>query len=86
MFEEIKKAIDEATIERAKTEMIHYQVLIHAKVLTNVDPLEFCNAVGIKPSYAEEFVKMIKLGLYIIESGGAVTPFKPETINSLRNF
>ena len=61
MFEEIRQRILEASHSNQKIAMFHYQVLLNANNLINVDPVEFCDAVGVPQSYATEFRKMLSL-------------------------
>lgn len=69
MIEEIRQRIHEAEIDGHKTAMFHYQVLVHARELINVDAVEFCNAVGVPESYSTEFRKMLSLARIIQEQG-----------------
>jgi len=69
MIEEIRQQINEAELTRTKLAMFHYQVLSHARELTNIDGVEFCNSVGVPESYAVEFRKMLSLSQVIQEQG-----------------
>lgn len=69
MIEKIRQQIHEAEIDGHKIAMFHYQVLIHARELINVDAVEFCNAVGVPKSYSTEFRKMLSLARIIQERG-----------------
>ena len=61
MLEEIGKNIRKAAMRNEKVAMIHYQILIHADELTDIDAIVFCQKVGIQKSYKTEFCKMLKL-------------------------
>jgi hypothetical protein len=61
MYEEIKRKILEVSDLLDQEAVFHYQVLKHAKVLANDDPHEFCIAVGMPDTYADEFLKIIRL-------------------------
>lgn len=69
MFEEIRQRIQEAELAGHKMAMFHYQVLINANELANVDAIEFCMDVGVPESYATEFKKMLSLARLIQEQG-----------------
>ena len=69
MFEQIRRQIQEAARNGNKIAMFHYQVLSHARELTNVDANEFCSAVGVPVSYATEYRKMLSLSRIIQEQG-----------------
>ena len=51
--------------------MFHYQVLIHAKQLENMNPTDFCRAVlfGVPDSYTVEFQKMLRVAKTIEAHG-----------------
>lgn len=53
--------------------MFHLQVLLHAKQLADVDPVEFCRRVGAMDSYKTEFAKMIKVARLMEEQGLTIT-------------
>ena len=49
--------------------MVHCQVLVNADQLRGVDAEEFCERVGIEPSWAIEFKKMLKLAQLLKDRG-----------------
>ncbi|GEM_PF-6470734 len=55
MYDEIARKIREAARERNKMGMFHFQVLINAKQLEDVNPTDFCRAVGVPDSFTVEF-------------------------------
>ncbi|MCK4828556.1 hypothetical protein KA005_73175 [bacterium] len=63
MLEEIKTQIHNAARHKHKMAMFHYQVLIHAHELADMDmnAVDFCKAVCVPESYATEFRKMLSL-------------------------
>ena len=56
-----------------KMGMFHYQVLINAKLLEDVNPIDFCRAVGVPDSYTVEFQKMLRVAKTIKEHGKSIT-------------
>lgn len=68
-YEEIKKALKEAEEDRNKIAMFHFIALKYAEDLMEEDPKSFCKAVGMRESYATEFLKMRALHLLIKEKG-----------------
>lgn len=73
MYDEIAREIREAALERNKMGMFHYQVLINAKLLEDVNPIDFCRAVGVPDSYTVEFQKMLRVAKTIEEHGKSIT-------------
>jgi hypothetical protein len=69
MYDEIAREIREAAQERNKIGMFHYQVLINAKQLEDVNPTDFCRAVGVPDSYTVEFQKMLRVAKTIEAHG-----------------
>lgn len=61
LIETIKLALQEAERENRKMATFHSLVLIHADVLRNMDPHEFCQNVEVPDSYCTEFRKMISV-------------------------
>ena len=59
IIETIRLALREAERENRKMATFHSLVLIHADVLRNMDPHEFCQSVDVPDSYCTEFRKMI---------------------------
>ena len=75
MYEEIAKHIKIASFSRSKSAMFHYQVLLHADELIDVDPKirKFCREVGMEESYAVEFSKMLKVSKIMKQQGMEIT-------------
>ena len=69
----IAKDIADASLANNKSVTFHYSVLIHAKELQGVDPIEFCREVGMPESYKAEYRKMIKLAKFIKQRGMKIT-------------
>lgn len=69
MYEEIAREISAAAANRRKAAMVHYQVLMNADQLCGVDAKEFCERVGIEPSWEVEFNKMVNLAQLLKERG-----------------
>lgn len=59
-FTEMKRAI-EAAPRNAYVAEVHLQALKHAHMLENVSGKEFCSALGLKPAWGTEFLKMKKI-------------------------
>ena len=72
MLSAIAEEIKSATLDREKTAMIHFQILLHADQLEGMDASEFCTAVGIEEAWAAEFRKMVRLGKFMQERGYAL--------------
>lgn len=62
-YHEIREALERAEDEKTKIAMFHYIALKYAPDFLDEDPKHFCNAVGMKESYATEFRKMRALYL-----------------------
>ena len=69
MYEEIAKQIKNASHDRNKSAMFHFQVLKNAHLLANVEPVEFCRQVGMNDSYVTEFNKMLKVAKIMQQQG-----------------
>lgn len=69
MYEEIAREISAAAANRGKAVMVHYQVLMNADQLRGVQAEEFCARVGIEPSWAIEFKKMLNLAQLLKDRG-----------------
>lgn len=69
MYEEIAKQIKVASYARNKIGMFHYQVLLHAHELLDVDPHEFCREVRVPDSFSTEFSKMLKVAKTMKQQG-----------------
>ena len=65
LFERIRSQIQEAEEHKEKVAMLHYQILINADKLCDINPDDFCKAVEIAPIYQVEFRKMLKLAKMI---------------------
>ena len=73
MYDQIKKQIASAALDRDKIATFHLQVLLNASHLTGVDAKDFCKHVGVPESYATEFRKMMKLAQLISSTGHTLT-------------
>lgn len=60
IYEHIKQALADAPRNQYTVEM-HLQMIKYADDLKNVTSKEFCEAVGLKPSFGTEFSKMRNL-------------------------
>ena len=68
VFDRIKRAIDGAP-RNAYVAELHVQVIKYADLLDDVSGKEFCEKVGLKPSWGTEFVKMRKIAGRLREAG-----------------
>ena len=48
---------------------LHLQVIKYANVLEGVTGREFCEAVGVSPSFGTEFAKMRKIAGRLVKAG-----------------
>ncbi len=69
---QIKEEIEEAP-RNAYVAELHLQVIKHSEVLQNVTGKEFCEALGIGPSFGTEFAKMKKIAPRLKNAGLDVT-------------
>lgn len=69
---EIAAKVHKAAQEGKKIAMFHYQILIHAEELKDVDPIEFCKEIGVLESYKTEFKKMLRLAELMKEIGDKI--------------
>lgn len=60
IYEQIRKALAEAPRNQYTVEM-HLQMIKYADQLGKVTSKEFCEGVGLKPSFGTEFSKMRNL-------------------------
>lgn len=60
IYEQIRKALANAPRNQYTMEM-HLQMIKYADQLKNVTSKEFCEGVGLKPSFGTEFSKMRNL-------------------------
>ncbi|SBS33697.1 hypothetical protein MSP8886_02841 [Marinomonas spartinae] len=60
IFSNIKSALNTAPRNQYTTEM-HLQMIKYADQLTTITAKEFCEGVGLKPSFGTEFSKMRNL-------------------------
>ncbi|RLT88012.1 transcription factor [Ketobacter sp. GenoA1] len=60
IYEQIRKALADAPRNQYTVEM-HLQMIKYADKLKNVTSKEFCEGVGLKPSFGTEFSKMRNL-------------------------
>lgn len=56
-----------------KTATMHWLMFRHSADLDQMSGDDFCHRVGLLPSYATEFNKMIRLGRIMREQGFALT-------------
>ena len=64
----IKNAIDAAP-RNDYTAELHLQIIKYADLLENVTGKEFCEQVGIGPSFGTEFAKMRKIAARLKKAG-----------------
>lgn len=72
MIEEIRRRVHQAALDSQKIAMFHYQVLINAEALRDMDAIEFCAAIGVPETYATEFRKMLSLSLVLEENNSRI--------------
>ncbi|MEJ1407325.1 MAG: transcription factor [Candidatus Sedimenticola sp. (ex Thyasira tokunagai)] len=60
IYEQIRKALAEAPRNQYTAEM-HLQMIKYADQLKSVTSKEFCESVGLRPSFGTEFSKMRNL-------------------------
>ena len=72
VISQIKQAIDDAP-RNAYVAELHLQIIKHSEVLQNVTGREFCDALGIGPSFGTEFAKMKKIAPRLKKAGLDVT-------------
>ena len=73
MIHEISSKIQTAEKNKQKLAMFHYQVLVNAKELRELDPVQFCIDIGVPESYAAEFRKMRSLSNLMDELGTTIS-------------
>ena len=73
VYDDIARQISQASKNRRKSAMFHYQVLVNADKLAEEDPVNFCRAVGMNESYATEFRKMLQLSRLIKQMGKTIS-------------
>jgi hypothetical protein len=73
MIDEITRKVREAALGGQKIAMFHYQVLVNAEELKNLDAITFCKDVGVPETYATEFRKMISLARLMKEQGSTIS-------------
>ena len=66
---DISARVHSAGRNKQKIAMFHFQILIHANELKNVDAVAFCKEVGVPDTYATEFRKMLGLARLMEEQG-----------------
>ena len=69
IIDKIKNNLINSEREGNKTVEFHYQVLINADELKDIDAEEFCQKLSLTDGYKSEFKKMIKLANYIKSKG-----------------
>lgn len=68
IVQQIKLALDAAPRNQYMVEL-HLQSIKYADELTNITAREFCEALGLKASYATEFSKMRNLTIRLKAAG-----------------
>ncbi|MBM7038073.1 HTH-like domain-containing protein [Vibrio ulleungensis] len=68
IIEQIKQALDEAPRNQYMAEL-HLQMIKYADELQDITAKEFCEEVGLKPSYGTEFSKMRNLTSRLKQAG-----------------
>ncbi len=68
IFRHIKKCIETAPDQQRSAEM-HLQMIKWAEELFDVSGREFCEGVGLKPSFATEFSKMKNIAKRLRNAG-----------------
>ena len=69
MFEDITRAIQRGSANRQKAVTIHFQILTNADRLRGITGEDFCKRVGIEPTWAIEFKKMMNLADMLKQNG-----------------
>ena len=72
IYESIRAALGEAPRNQYTTEM-HLQMIKHADSLKDITAKEFCEGVGLKPSFGTEFSKMRNLTQRLKAAGLSVS-------------
>jgi hypothetical protein len=67
-YADIKRAIENSPRNGYVAEL-HLQVIKYADQLQNVSGREFCEAIGIGPSFGTEFSKMLKIAPRLKSAG-----------------
>jgi hypothetical protein len=73
VIDEIAIKVRDAALSGQKIAMFHYQVLANAEKLKDIDPVAFCNNIGVPETYATEFRKMLSLARLMREQGVKVS-------------
>lgn len=68
IFRAIRLALDEAPRNQYMVEL-HLQMIKYADDLTDITAKEFCEEVGLRPSYGTEFSKMRNLTSRLKQAG-----------------
>lgn len=68
IIEQIKQALDAAPRNQYMAEL-HLQMIKYADELQDITAKEFCEEVGLKPSYGTEFSKMRNLTSRLKQAG-----------------
>lgn len=66
---DIAAKVQGAGRNKQKIAMFHFQILIHADELKNVNAAAFCKEIGVPATYATEFHKMLSLARLMEEQG-----------------
>lgn len=76
MFEDIAREIRSASGEHRKTATIQLQVLLHADLLKDISGAEFCERVGIEPSWKTAYRDMLTLSSLMSDKGVSIIASK----------
>ncbi|MBA3864230.1 MAG: transcription factor [Erythrobacter sp.] len=68
IFKRVKAQVENAP-RNAYVAELHVQVIKYASLLDGCSGREFCEGVGLNPSWGTEFVKMRKIAPRLIEAG-----------------
>lgn len=68
IYQQIKQAL-EAAPRNQYTAELHLQMIKYADLLKNVTSKEFCEGMGLKPSFGTEFSKMRNLTVRLKAAG-----------------
>jgi hypothetical protein len=73
VIDEIAVKVRDAALSGQKIAMFHYQVLVNAEKLKDLDPIAFCKNIDVPETYATEFRKMLSLARLMREQGVKVS-------------
>jgi hypothetical protein len=69
MVSEIARAVRDAAKTNQKIAMFHFQILKNARELEGIDPVAFCQEIGVPVTYQTEFRKMLGLARLMRDQG-----------------